>query len=501
MMIGFCKKEMNKMGNQRNKVFISYSHRDRDWLDRLSIHLKPLIRDNSIELWDDTKIVVGSKWKDEIQKAINESSIAILLISANFLASDFITQNELPPLLEKAQSDGVIILPLIVSPCRFIQTKSISQFQAINDPTKPLIGVSLVDQENILLDVTKAVDAALAHFSKVNIQIIADKSRNSIDEKSNENIHLRDAVIKVFGVGGGGCNTVQYMAKSNVTGVELIAANTDNQALRGLSGVTRLQIGIQTTRGLGAGGKLEVGNKAAIEATEQIIEKIRGADLLFITAGMGGGTGTGAISAVAQIARKMNILTIAVVTKPFYFEGKIRMVTAERGISELIKHVDSLIVLPNDNLYKCVDSKETLQQGFNRVNDVLRGAVQGIYELLTLPGLVNVDFADMQTVMQEKGFAKLGMGTSNAVSNRAKLAAESAINNPLTIELLPRQNQFVLANITGGPNMSLSEFNEAGECIKNNFSDDATMIIGASINPNLVNEVQVTVIATGFEIN
>jgi cell division protein FtsZ len=288
------------------------------------------------------------------------------------------------------------------------------------------------------------------------------------------------------------------MIDEGLQGVECIAANSDAQALSMLGGQTLLQLGSVQAKGLGAGGDPAVGRQRALESTTQIELLLQGTDLLFITAGMGGGTGTGAAPVIAEIARRMGILTVAVVTKPFFFEGKKRMSKAVQGIQDLITQVDSIIVIPNDKLFSVVTSHETLLQGFKRVNEVLRGVVQGISELLTRPGLVNVDFADMRAVMAAKGYAKMGQGVSSGL-DRAKTATELALNNPLTEDLTSTADQGVLVNITGGQDLRIEELAFAGELVSNHFAADATIIIGASIDSMFEGAMRVTVVATGFQ--
>jgi cell division protein FtsZ len=478
------------------RIFISYSHKDQAWLERLSVHMRPLIREKFIDWWDDRRIVAGSRWREQIQEAVTSAEIAILLVSADFLASDFIAKNELPPLLDSAEAGGTVVLSLIVSPCRYIETETLARFQAVNDVRKPLIGMTPVEQEETLVELTRVVEALMSS-PRVKESHPHLRPEAPAATSKGSTIQAQPAVIKVIGVGGGGGNSVQHMIDEGLLGVECIAANSDAQALSMLRGQTLLQLGSVTTKGLGAGGDPAVGRQRALDSADQIELLLRGTDLLFITAGMGGGTGTGAAPVIADIARRMGILTIGVVTKPFFFEGRKRMSKAVDGIRELIGNVDSMIVIPNDKLFSVVTSRETLLQGFKRVNEVLLGVVRGIAELLTKPGLVNVDFADMSAVMSAKGYAKMGQGTASE-AERARTATELALNNPLTEDLVPASNQGVLVNITGGPDLRMDELALSGELITNHFSIDATVIIGALIDPELNGVLRVTVVSTGF---
>lgn len=306
------------------------------------------------------------------------------------------------------------------------------------------------------------------------------------------------AVIKVIGVGGGGGNAVEYMIRSKrIEQVEFINANTDALVLK-QSAAKVLQLGSKTTRGLGAGADPEIGKLSAEEDSNKIKEVLEGADILFITAGMGGGTGTGGAPIVAQIAREMGILTVAVVTKPFPFEGKKRMQIAEQGIENLSKVVDSLITIPNSRLLTVLGKGVTLLDAFKAVNDVLLSAVQGIAELITKPGLINVDFADVRTVMSEMGLAMMGTGIARG-DNRARRAAEAAISSPLLDNISLNGAKGVLVNITGGNNLSISEFEEVGEVVKSLTADDATVIVGTVIDSQMEDELRVTLVATGLE--
>lgn len=307
----------------------------------------------------------------------------------------------------------------------------------------------------------------------------------------------QSAVIKVIGVGGGGGNAVEHMVMQNLEGVEFIVANTDSQALKNSSARTVLQLGGNITKGLGAGANPEIGRQAAMEDRERIQEVLDGADMVFITAGMGGGTGTGGAPIVAQVAREMGILTVAVVTKPFPFEGKKRMAVATDGIDELKSFVDSLITIPNEKLLSVLGKNISLLDAFKAANDVLLGAVQGIAELITRPGLINVDFADVRTVMSEMGMAM--MGTGRAVGeNRAVEAAESAIASPLLEDVNLSGARGILVNVTAGMDMSIGEFEQVGETVRGFASDNATVVVGTVIDPEMEGELRVTVVATGL---
>ncbi len=311
------------------------------------------------------------------------------------------------------------------------------------------------------------------------------------------NNHGEEAVIKVIGVGGGGGNAIAHMVAHDIEGVEFIAVNTDAQVLRTSSANVTLQIGSSVTKGLGAGANPEVGRMAAEEDIETIKQSIEGADMIFITAGMGGGTGTGAAPVVAQMAKEMGILTVAVVTKPFPFEGKKRLVYAEQGIQELNKYVDSLITIPNEKLLKVMGKGVPLLQAFSSANDVLRGAVQGIAELITRPGLINVDFADVKTVMSEMGTAMMGSGTATG-EDRAEEAAEAAIACPLLEDIDLSGARGILVNITAGPDLAIDEFDTVGNAVKAFASENATVVVGTVIDMESTEEFTVTVVATGL---
>ena len=306
-----------------------------------------------------------------------------------------------------------------------------------------------------------------------------------------------NAVIRVIGIGGGGGNAVEHMVRSNVEGVEFVCANTDSQALNNASARTVLQLGTNVTKGLGAGANPEVGRQAALEDRERVEELLNGSDMVFITAGMGGGTGTGASPVIAQIARDMGILTVAVVTKPFPFELKRRMTIAEEGIAELSEHVDSLITIPNEKLLKVLGERVTLQQAFVAANDVLLGAVQGIADLITRPGMMNVDFADVKTVMSEKGRAMMGAGRGTG-EDRGKTAAEAAISCPLLEDINLSGARGILVNITAGPDLGMGEFATIGEAIGGFASENALVVIGTALDETAGDEIRVTVVATGL---
>jgi len=308
----------------------------------------------------------------------------------------------------------------------------------------------------------------------------------------------QNAIIKVIGVGGGGGNAVRHMIDCNVEGVEFVCANTDAQALRDVDARTALQLGGTMTKGLGAGANPEVGRQSAIEDRERIAEVLEGADMVFITAGMGGGTGTGAAPVVAEVARDLGILTVAVVTKPFPFEGKKRMAIADEGIFELQQHVDSLITIPNERLLAVLGSGASLIDAFKAANDVLLGAVQGIADLIMRPGMINVDFADVRTVMSEMGMAMMGSGSASG-EGRAREAAEAAIRSPLLEGINLQGARGILVNISAGLDLSLGDFNEVGETIEEFASADATVVVGTVIDPELNDEIRVTVVATGLQ--
>lgn len=305
------------------------------------------------------------------------------------------------------------------------------------------------------------------------------------------------AQIKVIGVGGGGGNAVNRMINEGLGGVEFVSVNTDNQALMLSKAKTRVRIGDKLTRGLGAGGNPEIGRKAAEESADELYEVIRGADMVFIASGMGGGTGTGASPIIAQIAKELGALTIGVVTRPFSFEGTRRMQSAEAGIEALKSQVDTLIVIPNDRLLQIADKRASLQQAFSLADDVLRQGIQGISELITVPALINLDFADVRTIMSEGGAALMAVGRANG-DDRARKAAEAAISSGL-LDVTIDGARGILFNITGGPNLSLFEVNEAAAIIKESAHPEVNLIFGAQIDENLGDEIRITVIATGFE--
>ncbi len=305
------------------------------------------------------------------------------------------------------------------------------------------------------------------------------------------------AQIKVIGVGGGGGNAVNRMINEGLGGVEFISVNTDNQALMLSKAKTRVRIGDKLTRGLGAGGNPEIGRKAAEESVDDLYEVVRGADMVFIACGMGGGTGTGASSVIAQIAKELGALTIGVVTRPFSFEGPRRLASAEAGIEALKSQVDTLIVIPNDRLLQIADKRSSLQQAFSLADDVLRQGIQGISELITVPALINLDFADVRTIMSEGGAALMAVGKADG-DDRARRAAEMAISSGL-LDVTIDGARGILFNITGGTNLSLFEVNEAAAIIRESAHPDVNIIFGAQIDENMGDEVRVTVIATGFE--
>ena len=305
------------------------------------------------------------------------------------------------------------------------------------------------------------------------------------------------AVIKVVGVGGGGCNAIDRMIDEGLQGVDFIAVNTDAQALMLSKAPTRVRIGDKLTRGLGSGGIPETGKRAAEESQEELYEVLHGADMVFITGGMGGGTGTGACPTVAQISREANALTIGVVTRPFTFEGARRIQVAEAGIDRLKEQADTLIVIPNDRLLQIVDKRANLQAAFREADDVLRQGVQGISELITVPGLINLDFADVRTIMSEGGAALMAVGSAKG-DDRAREAAEKAISSQL-LDITIDGARGILFNVTGGPDLTLFEVNQAAAIIKETAHPDVNLIFGAVIDPHMVDEVRITVIATGFE--
>ena len=309
--------------------------------------------------------------------------------------------------------------------------------------------------------------------------------------------YSQNAVIKVIGVGGGGGNAVNHMVNSQVDGVDFICANTDAQALKSLQARSVIQLGNALTKGLGAGANPDIGRQAALDDRDRILEVLEGSDMVFITAGMGGGTGTGAAPVIAEIAKEAGILTVAVVTKPFAFEGKKRKDLAEKGIDELSQFVDSLITIPNEKLLPVLGREVSLMNAFAAANDVLLGAVQGIADLITRPGLINVDFADVRTIMSEMGIAMMGTGVGHG-ENRAREAAEAAIASPLLEDINLQGARGILVNITGGMDMAIGEFDEVGNVIREFASDDAAVVIGTVIDPDLHDELRVTVVATGL---
>ena len=307
----------------------------------------------------------------------------------------------------------------------------------------------------------------------------------------------QSAVIKVIGVGGGGGNAVKHMISNSVEGVDFICANTDSQALKDVEAKVVLQLGNAMTKGLGAGANPEIGRQAAMEDRDRIAEVLAGSDMVFITAGMGGGTGTGGAPVIAEVAREMGILTVAVVTKPFGFEGRKRLAIAEEGIKQLQDRVDSLITIPNEKLLAVLGKSTSLLDAFKAANDVLLGAVQGIADLIIRPGMINVDFADVRTVMQEMGMAMMGSGSGQG-ENRARDAAEMAIRSPLLEDVDVQGARGILVNITAGLDLSLGEFSEVGDIIEEFASNDATVVVGTVIDPEMEGELRVTVVATGL---
>jgi cell division protein FtsZ len=307
----------------------------------------------------------------------------------------------------------------------------------------------------------------------------------------------QSAVIKVIGIGGGGGNAVQHMVEGKIDGVDFICANTDAQALKNMAARTTLQIGSAITKGLGAGANPDIGRQAAHDDRERLMEVIDGSDMLFITAGMGGGTGTGAAPVVAQVAKELGILTVAVVTKPFPFEGSKRLHVAHNGIKELGQYVDSLITIPNEKLLSVLGKQISLLDAFKSANDVLLGAVQGIAELITRPGLINVDFADVRTVMSEMGMAMMGSGSAKG-EDRAREAAEAAIASPLLEDVNLMGAHGILVNVTAGMDMGIGEFEEVGNTVKEFASENATVVVGTVIDPDMRDELRVTVVATGL---
>ncbi len=314
--------------------------------------------------------------------------------------------------------------------------------------------------------------------------------------KSNKEVE-NFAQIKVLGIGGGGSNAVNRMIEANIQGVEFVAVNTDAQALMLSNAPTRIRIGDKLTKGLGSGGKPDIGQKAAEESSDEIYEVIQDADMVFLTAGMGGGTGTGAAPTIAQIAREVGALTIGVVTRPFTFEGTQRQRTALQGIEQLKEQVDTLIVIPNDRLLEVADKRASLQDAFRLADDVLRQGIQGISELITVPGLINLDFADVRTIMSEGGAALMAVGRAKG-EDRAAKAAQAAISSSL-LDVTIDGARGILFNVRGGQNLSLFEVNEAAEIIRQTAHPDVNIIFGAVIDDQMEDEIQITVIATGFD--
>lgn len=320
-----------------------------------------------------------------------------------------------------------------------------------------------------------------------------------MDSNKKQATYETFARIKVIGVGGGGSNAVNRMMEEGIQGVEFIAANTDAQALALSKAPVRVRLGEKLTRGLGAGGDPEVGRKAAEESADELYNVLKGSDMVFVTAGMGGGTGTGAAPVVAQVAKECGALTIGVVTRPFTFEGARRMQGAEAGISKLKEHAHTLIAIPNDRLLQIADKRASLQDAFRLADDVLHQGIQGISELITIPGLINLDFADVRAIMSEGGAALMAVGVGSG-EDRAKTAAEKAISSQL-LDITIDGARGVLFNVTGGPNMTLFEVNQAAAIIRETAHPDVNMIFGAVIDPNMGDDIRITVIATGFERN
>lgn len=320
-----------------------------------------------------------------------------------------------------------------------------------------------------------------------------ETKNNSMYQQPTESF----ARIKVIGVGGGGCNAVNRMIEEGLNGIEFITVNTDAQALVLSKAPTRVRIGDKVTRGLGAGGNPEMGKKAAEESADELYEVLKGSDMVFVTAGMGGGTGTGAAPIIAQIAKEVNALTIGVVTRPFAFEGKKRLDSADQGIQKLKEHADTLICIPNDRLLQISDKRASLEDAFLRADDVLRQGIQGISELITVPGLINLDFADVRTIMSEGGAALMAVGRASG-EDRARLAAEQAISSQL-LDITIDGARGILFNITGGPSLTLFEVNQAAAIIKETAHPDVNLIFGAVIDPNMGEDMRITVIATGFD--
>ena len=309
-----------------------------------------------------------------------------------------------------------------------------------------------------------------------------------------------NAVIKVIGVGGGGGNAVNHMVESGIEGAEFISINTDKQALDKNGATTKFTLGKQVTNGLGAGANPDIGREAALEDRDRIREMLKGTDMAFITAGMGGGTGTGAAPIVAQVSKELGILTVAVVTKPFELEGKKRMEIAKEGVKELVEEVDSLITIPNQKLLEVLGQDCSMIEAFSQANDVLSGAVRGISDIIMCPGLINVDFADVKTVMSEKGTAMMGTGSASG-PDRARIAAEQAVSSKLLEDISLKDARGVLVNITAGPDITLGEIQAVGDCIEGFAANDAIIVTGNVINESIGNELVVTVIATGLGVS
>ena len=308
------------------------------------------------------------------------------------------------------------------------------------------------------------------------------------------------AVIKVIGVGGGGGNAVNHMVESGIEGAEFISINTDKQALDKNGATTKFTLGKQVTNGLGAGANPDIGREAALEDRDRIREMLKGTDMAFVTAGMGGGTGTGAAPIVAQVSKELGILTVAVVTKPFELEGKKRMEIAKEGVKELVEEVDSLITIPNQKLLEVLGQDCSMIEAFSQANDVLSGAVRGISDIIMCPGLINVDFADVKTVMSEKGTAMMGTGSATG-PDRARIAAEQAVSSKLLEDISLKDARGVLVNITAGPDITLGEIQAVGDCIEGFAANDAIIVTGNVINESIGNELVVTVIATGLGVS
>src|SRR5512142_2350330 len=329
------------------------------------------------------------------------------------------------------------------------------------------------------------------------MEVDMDSTNKHDSEQQAESRVEPIARIKVIGVGGGGSNAVNRMIDEGIQGVEFIAVNTDAQALVGAKAKSRLRLGDKLTRGLGAGGDPEIGRKAAEESADELYNALKGSDMVFVTAGMGGGTGTGAAPVVAQVAKESGALTIGVVTRPFTFEGMRRMQSAEQGIGKLKEHADTLIVIRNDRLLQIADKRASLQDAFRLADDVLHQGIQGISELITIPGLINLDFADVRAIMSEGGAALMAVGKGSG-DRKSKKAAEDAISSKL-LDITIDGARGVLFNVTGGPNMTLFEVNQAAAIIRETSHPDVNMIFGAVIDPNMGDDIRITVIATGFE--